>query len=234
MRIRVIPQGIIADLDQAENGFVRARVDKLAHFLEPNDGIIIYCPNSDYSICRALSFCDVLDTSPSSETCTVDVRHFEADIVPDSRARHRWKKNPYLCLDKGKVDKYGLVNLFVAAFNDVSWRARKLDDAVNAVFRPDLSRPTLNPTEGFVYLLSSGSLYKIGKAIDIESRQKQVERDVSQKLVEVHRIRSNDYTRAEAELHLKFQHRRIRGEWFNLSTVEINQICAMSELNYDL
>jgi hypothetical protein len=40
----------------------------------------------------------------------------------------------------------------------------------------------------------------------------------------LHSIRSDDYSRAEAEMHFRYKQRRIRGEWFDLAPDEIAEI----------
>ena len=89
------------------------------------------------------------------------------------------------------------------------------------------------PIAGFVYVFQSSDLYKIGKSTDTSIRKKQVERDVGEHLHEVHRFVSNDYTRAEAILHQKYAPKRVRGEWFDLSEGDLQEILAIAEMNFD-
>ena len=232
MRIRVTPPESLPGIDLNESGIQLLTVGDFAHHLLPGDGVIVYLPNDDYSICTSQVVCEVVSAHPEKGYVSFDVRLMEQEIYPSSHARHRWKSNPYLCLDKSKVLHYGLLDFFAQAFSDLSWKTRKLEDAVHFVFRPDLAIPTLQPTEGYVYLFKSQNLYKIGKAIDIDKRKKKIERDVSEDLVLIHQIASNDYTRAETILHKRFAHLRKWGEWFDLSFEDIQEICSISEMKY--
>lgn len=232
MRIRVVPPSSLVGIDLKESGIQLLLVGDFAHHLASGDGVIVYIPNDDHSICHSKAICEVVSTNPNTGEVSFDVRLFEQNIRPSSHARHRWKSNPYLCLDKKKVLEYGLLDLFVQAFDDSSWKTRKLEDAVNFVFRPDLEIPTLHPTDGFVYLFKSRDLYKIGKAINVDKRKKKVEHDVSEELVLIHQIASNDYTRAESILHKRFAHLRKWGEWFDLSAEDIQEMCSITEMKY--
>jgi hypothetical protein len=109
---------------------------------------------------------------------------------------------------------------------------RKLDDAVNFVFRPDLTRPTLSPQSGDIYLLKGSTLYKIGKSIQTDKRKKRLEKQVSEKLELLHTIKSNDYTRAEVTLHQRYEHLHRHGEWFELGPAEVAEILQIGEMNF--
>jgi len=85
------------------------------------------------------------------------------------------------------------------------------------------------PEQGFVYLMYDGELWKIGKALNIESRKKQLERQLGKKLELLHSIKSDD-SRAEAEMHFGYQHCRIRGEWFDLKPHELESIRILKTL----
>lgn len=232
MRIRVVPPAVFNGINLNQEGIQLLIVGDFAHHLSPGDGVIVYLPNEDYSICTSQAVCEVVSAHPATGEVSFDVRFMEREIYPSSHARNRWRSNPYLCLDKSKVLHYELPDLFVQAFNDPTWKTRKLEDAVNFVFRPDLELPTLQPTEGYVYLFKSQNLYKIGKAIDIDKRKKKVERDVSEELMLIHQISSNDYTRAETILHKRFAHLRKWGEWFDLSASDVAAICEISDMSY--
>ena len=231
MRIYVSPTGALPGLVFAKSEQT-IQVGNYSYYLNAGDGIIVYEPNEDFSICKVLTVIEVVGSDPGHGRTTMRVQPTEAIIEPSRVARHRWRTNQYLCPDVAKAKKYGFLTIFADAFNDQTWLDRKLEDNVNNVFRPDLSLPTLLPVEGYVYLFKSSTSYKIGKAVTPEDRKKQVERDVSESLVEVHRISSNDYTRAELELHKRYAHARVRGEWFNLSSEEISEICLITEMNY--
>jgi Meiotically up-regulated gene 113 len=232
MRVRVVNKSAIAELECAVRGIQLISVGTLAHYAKSGDGFIVYETRNEWQTCNVTAICEVISVDTNECSLVLDVRPFSSEITPDSHARYRWE-NPFLCVDKSKVRKYGFLELFADAFSDDSWKTRKLEDATNFVFRPDLSLPTLRPTEGNVYLIKGPSLHKIGKAIDVEARLKQIRRDVKEHLEVIHVFKSKDYTRAEIQLHVRFAPKRIWGEWFDLDTAEIEQICSIADFSLD-
>ncbi len=93
-------------------------------------------------------------------------------------------------------------------------------------------KPSLHIEEGYVYIWRWRDEFKIGKALDVERRKKQVTKSTGRKTVEIHRIFSTDYTRAEAELHQKFHEKRIRNdagvEWFALTPEDVEWLKSIS------
>ncbi len=82
---------------------------------------------------------------------------------------------------------------------------------------------------GFVYLLETNGVYKIGKAKDVEVRVKSLQTGTPTELKLVHKIETNDYSRLEKFLHDSLDYRRVRGEWFELSEKEVAKICTISD-----
>lgn len=232
MRLRVIQASALPDLAEAPVGISLVQVGKLSHFLDPEDAMLVYHPDTDFSQCRCIRACEVTASDPDRGTIIIDTRVIDVVVTPDRHARHYWRDRPYLCLDVKKIIKYQLLSIFEEAFKDNSWTDRKLEDAVDSVFRPDLSRPTLTPQSGDVYLLKGSKLYKIGKSIQTEKRKKRIEKEQGEKLELLHTITSNDYTRAEVTLQQRFQHCHRYGEWFDLGPDEVAEILGISEMNF--
>ena len=71
--------------------------------------------------------------------------------------------------------------------------------------------------------------YKIGKSIKPKSREKTLQSEVpSIQLIDVFK----GYGKLEKKLHSRFKDKRVRGEWFSLST---NDICSLkNEFESDL
>ncbi len=128
-----------------------------------------------------------------------------------------------------------MIDLFVEAFNDKSWTKRPIQDLSKRYAKFDLSKRTLLPTWGYVYLLKSSDAYKIGMAKDTAKRKKRIEKDKKMNLELVHEFPSNDYKRAEATIHLEFAHcRRKRTEFFDLTLTEVDQILNISQMDFPL
>ena len=232
MRIFAIHADRVPGIGGMPTGMHRIPVGVLAYHVESEDGLFVYDGNEDFSVCRAVALCEVVSSDPETGWTTVDVRPYEGCIEPPSTVRWRWRDDPYLCLDASRVRHYDLLDTFAVVFGDRSWTTRTLRDRVRSAIHHDLSKPTLSPVEGFVYLLRSSTLHKIGKALDVEERKKRIEREIGESLELIHFFPSNDNGRAEAELHLKYSGSRKYGEWFDLSPADVSEISRIQEINY--
>ena len=235
MRIRVTPKEVFAGIEISPNGTHEFSIGVLADHLNVGDGVVLYTPNDDFSECSVFAVAEVVAVDQVRDTCSLDVRRHSSLIKPSKNARWRWRENCYLCLDKKKVLKYELIDLFVQAFNDKSWAKRPIQDLSKRYAKFDLSKRTLLPTWGYVYLLKSSDAYKIGMAKDTAKRRKRIEKDKKMNLEFIHEFPSNDYERAEATLHRDFAHcRRKRTEFFELTPDEVEQIQAISQKDFPL
>lgn len=76
---------------------------------------------------------------------------------------------------------------------------------------------------GFVYVISFGKIHKIGQTGNIQQRLKQLqEMNPFCRILKV--IELTGYTVAEKRLHEFFDSRRLAGEWFQLSRIDLEKI----------
>ena len=85
---------------------------------------------------------------------------------------------------------------------------------------------------GHVYFIGAeNGLYKIGKAKNIKSRIKGFGQMFPIEWRLEHSFQTNDYTKAEKYLHEKFSEKRVRGEWFQLSTEDVTYITSIEDFS---
>ena len=75
--------------------------------------------------------------------------------------------------------------------------------------------------EGWVYLLQSGSHFKVGRSDELEKRIKQISISLPEKVELVHAIKTDDPPGIETYWHRRFADRRANGEWFALSSADV-------------
>jgi hypothetical protein len=78
----------------------------------------------------------------------------------------------------------------------------------------------ISPT-GFVYLIKSGKFYKIGSTNNPDRRQYEIRLQLPEKVHHIHSIETDDPSGIEAYWHNRFRAKRLQGEWFNLSSIDI-------------
>jgi hypothetical protein len=107
------------------------------------------------------------------------------------------------------------------------WVGDKSDFADVAAILPEVSgaqdpssyrRP---PEEGLVYLIRSGSHFKIGRSETLERRVKEITVALPEAVTLVHTIRTDDPSGIEAHWHRRFADRRANGEWFKLTATDV-------------
>lgn len=74
---------------------------------------------------------------------------------------------------------------------------------------------------GYVYLLRAGKFYKIGRTNSLGRREYEVALQLPEKAKTIHFIQTDDPVGIEAYWHKRFENKRKRGEWFELSSEDV-------------
>lgn len=75
--------------------------------------------------------------------------------------------------------------------------------------------------DGFVYLIKSEYGYKIGRARNLSKRSHAIKIQLPFKSELIHSHPAKDCYKLESFFHDRYKHKRLNGEWFNLSQVEV-------------
>lgn len=96
-----------------------------------------------------------------------------------------------------------------------------------------LSSPSFS-VGGYVYFVKPkrGDNVKVGFSSDIISRLRSFKTVFDSPIILIGYIYSDDYKNIEKELHSFFEKKRISGEWFNISRIEINEVLKKYDGRY--
>ena len=202
----------------------------LALSLRTGDGIDLFDWDNDIRTATIRALGRVEEANEPELIVNITWKEVDFKITPGSQGFRHWRDKWTFNLVPPRVDAYQLRQHFCDAFNDDYFLTTKIDDPYILRINVDPSVASIIPQDGFVYLMFDGELYKIGKALVLSRRKKQLERQLQTTLELVHSIHSTDYTRAEALMHLRFHDCRVRGEWFNLQEGDIAQFVEISEI----
>ena len=91
--------------------------------------------------------------------------------------------------------------------------------------------------EGFVYVLKSkdaNPVHKIGRSRQLDTRIKGFNTKLPFEVDVLHTFKTNDTIRAEKCLHDQYADKRTNGEWFKLTEEDIQAICAIPEMMFEV
>jgi hypothetical protein len=74
---------------------------------------------------------------------------------------------------------------------------------------------------GYVYMLKSGRFFKIGRSNAVGRREHELAIQLPEKAKIVHSIKTDDPVGIENYWHNRFSDRRMNGEWFDLSAIDV-------------
>ncbi len=225
----VIDAGALHEADGDEPGQYRDLAN-LAYHLAVGDGVL----RARYDTVAKTAHMDAVgrieSVDPEAGLATVEWRPADFEIVPGPNGRRHWEQKPYFILNAKRARAYELPSKFADAFNDPDWLGYKIVESFHIRNSQDGRLPSLDVQAGFIYLMQWEDEYKIGKAVDVERRQKRLARELDRDITELHRIFSTDYTRAESDLHRKYADKRIHGEWFALDDDDVAWLMSVDRL----
>jgi AcrR family transcriptional regulator len=165
--------------------------------------------NSDFVLEKYAEVCRYYGKTPSSPEIRLYARQTPNFISHNTFTKH-----------------FGTKEALIAALRD---RAIEQNEADLVAILPkgkvapnsaEASRSSKVP-EGWVYLLQSGSNFKIGRSDELERRVKQISIALPDKVQLIHAIKTDDPAGIEFYWHRRFAAQRANGEWFKLSIAEV-------------
>lgn len=204
---------------------------------------------SDYNSCGEINWVGVIEeVSIPDSTVKVNWRNADFTLKPTASGVGYWRKYDWFNFSPDVVNRYLLDAIFADIFEEENWartvkrapliRAEKRESAPieqqlnsSSTALPGLPavRSSSNPTVGYVYLIWSQYGYKIGKAVNVQSRTKLFEVKLPFPIRVEHYAKFDDYTQAERTLHLHFNEKRMEGEWFSLNDEDVAFIKTLGE-----
>jgi hypothetical protein len=133
-----------------------------------------------------------------------------------------WK--PYLNKSKTIEKIYNDVQLFLQKLE-----SGELKEKYKPVERVKGQTKKKTGSNGYVYLVYSCGLYKIGKSKDQYSRTTLFSTIMPVEVKLIHSFHSEDYAGAESTLHKRYAENRKMGEWFKLNEDQIKEICLIKD-----
>lgn len=124
---------------------------------------------------------------------------------------------------------------------DVLWELRKKVSKEHAEMKSRIEEWALQSDknsqqrmEGFIYILrADNNTYKIGRTKTIHSRIESIDGTLPYATELVHTIEALDYKEAERYFHQKFADRCIRGEWFQLTEEDIEDLKQITSYPFE-
>lgn len=118
------------------------------------------------------------------------------------------------------------------------YSTEKIDDLSNEWYEqinsprrpPNIEYYPKRQVKGYIYMLSGGGYFKIGKTTDLSVRSRQIGLQLPFEITLVHSISTNNIDEAEKYWHDKFKSKRQNGEWFSLVDEDVNEFSSVQEM----
>jgi hypothetical protein len=204
-------------------GTLRAPAELFAK-LRPRHGVVLGAWDPALRLGRvgALGIVTAVDVAAAS--ASVDWRRVDITLRPNPSGRTFWANHPFFRFADEVAVRYMLADLFAEHFPAFGQTA-----LASASRGGELARCALptSPVAGYVYVIRSPYGYKIGKTVNLKVRTRLFEVKLPFPVHVEHYAWFDDYTAAERGLHLRFQAKRLEGEWFALTADDLAEIRAL-------
>jgi hypothetical protein len=191
----------------------------------PGDGILIGAWQEESLTGNVSGLAVVKSLDIRQNHANIEYVETSLTLKPNPSGR-RWWRNPHFKFAESVRERYMLDDIFAEHFPGYA------DIDITPLRRASSPREkSYLPISGSIYVLQSKYGYKIGKTVNLKDRIRLfgVKLPFAFELVVTGDV--SNYSKVEAELHEQYSHKRLEGEWFDLSPEDVDQIEAYLNAN---
>lgn len=193
--------------------------------VKPRHGIVIAEWDAEHLVGRVRSFAVITSVAPSRGTVNIERKEVDVTLRPNPSGRIYWSGRLFFQFAKDVAIRYMLSDLFAEHFPEFD----NLEFAAGAATGVSTSNST-GSIGGYVYVIRSPYGFKIGKTVNIRSRTRLFEVRLPFPISVEHYAWFDDYSKAERMFHEMYFHKRLEGEWFDLTQSDLDRIRSYGEI----
>jgi hypothetical protein len=189
--------------------------------VRPSDGIILASWDAGQRLGLVRYLGVVRSFSNDLSSAVVSWRKSDVVLKPNPAGRRWWtQEKPFFKFASAVVERYMLDDLFAEAFPEFA----DMDFGSAPRRTNGAPRPSDSPTGGYVYVIRSEYGFKIGKTVNLRERTRLFSVKLPFPISIEHYAWFDDYTFAESRFHRMFADKRLEGEWFDLTSEDLEVI----------
>lgn len=189
--------------------------------LKPRHGVLVAEWDPSALLGRVRQLGVVRKAADAVSGAAIDWKECEINLRPHPAGRRWWTQTkPFFAFASDVTIRYGLDDLFAEHFPEFC------DLSFSPMPSPisSTSKTPAFPIAGYIYVVRSPHGFKIGKTVNLKQRTKLFEVKLPFKNSLEHYAWFDDYTLAERNFHVRFHHKRLEGEWFDLDMTDLDAI----------
>ncbi len=191
-----------------------------AHRFQPGDGILIGTWQEDKLTGSVSGLAVVASLDICQNQAIAEYAKTSLTLKPNPSGR-RWWRNAHFKFAESVRERYMLDDIFAEHFPGYA----EMD--ITPLSCPSSPKgKNYLPIAGYIYVLKSEYGYKIGKTVNLKDRIRLFGVKLPFKFELILTGLVENCSKAEAELHRRFSHKRLEGEWFELTPTDVDQIEA--------
>jgi hypothetical protein len=190
--------------------------------LQIGEGILLarYDEHAAAGIVKAIGVVSGVDRSTSQPVVTW--KRISETLYPSAQGQRFWRQaKPYFKFAKNVVQKYRLGEIFSKHLSNTRLSFESHGAASENV---QAEKQDAAGAGGYVYVIKSQYGYKIGKTKRMKDRAQLFSVKLPFPIEVIHYAWFDDYSAAELHFHQMFKVKRMEGEWFRLSEIDLIEI----------